>query len=191
MIKPKFIVIGGSIGSGKTNLAYGLKQHLPDVVIIENDTVRRELLGFPLDYFMNHEVDNSFSDENNERVRAEMNRRIQDAFLQGKSVIEAPTRTMSFLYKMYEGIYPDRVDFKGIFLYAPEEVIRQRLRKRALERATLSELSLEEGHASDADEAVLLKMPVNNEIPENWFGIDTTQPKYEVLQLAIDYINYS
>lgn len=187
-MKPKFIMLGGSIGVGKTTLAYGLKKHIPDLVIVESDTIRRELLGFPLDYFMNNAVDGSFSEESNRRVHSEMGLRVQDALLKGKPTLQAVAATSPENYHKIADEHRGTAEFKGIFLRAPEAVILERLKKRKSEREGHLPLSVELGHASDADEKVLNHLPISNDVPYGWFTIDATQPAETVLAKALAFI---
>lgn len=188
-MKPVFIALGGSIGVGKTTLAYKLKEFLPDLVILEDDTIRRELLGFSLNHFMNHNLDNSFSEENHQKVRQVIRQRTIAALESGKPVIHCLTKKYTDEYTAVEQEYAGNANFKGIFLYAPEETIRQRLQKRKTERDTQEVLQVESGHASDADENVLAHLPINNTVPNGWLGINAALSGEQILQEAIHYIN--
>lgn len=180
----KFILIGGSIDVGKTTLAYALQNAFPDIMIIENDTIRRELLGFPLDYFMNHDLDNSFSDENNQLVKTDINKRILNALNAGKSVIQCVTFNDVSTYEEYAYVYSKQADVRGLYLKAAETTIRARLQKRKYERKTRDLLLIEHGNASDADEAVLLKYPVKNIEPKNWVILNAEQLPEILLEQA-------
>lgn len=182
-MKPFLLILGGSIGVGKTTLAYSLAQNYGNTEIIENDTIRRELLGFPLNYFMNHDLDNSFSTENNQRVDHEINHRTEQFLQQGKNVIRAHVDVSEHDLLRYASAYPD-ARLICLYLLAPESIIRSRLQSRKQERDTLSSLSVAHGHASDADENVLLKFPVQIHAPNGWTVLDASLSRDDLLHEA-------
>lgn len=168
------LLLGGSIGAGKTTLAYQLAKKNPaGIVVIENDTIRRELLGFPLNYFMNQDLDDSFSAENNQRVIQTMNERTTHQLHAGKTVIRCHVDVSENDTTRFQKLYPD-TKVICVYLLAPIHIIHERLAKRKYERDTLTELSVEQGHASDADANVLLKFPVRTEAPKGWHMLDAT-----------------
>lgn len=187
----RFILIGGAIGSGKTSLAYGLKPYLPDLVIVESDMVRRELLGYPLDFNMNGDTrDICYSEEMNTRVYNEMDNRIRHALDAGKTVIECTAKPHSPKIQQSQENHGRNADaFFGIFLKTSEDIVRARLKQRSAERVLNQSLSVEKGHASDADETVLAFMPVPEQAPEGWLTIDASQPRDAVVKHAWAYIS--
>jgi predicted kinase len=156
--KPLFLAIGGRVGTGKTTLAYALKNTIPDLFqaeVLDGDVVRRELLGYDLRHIMQ---DADYTPEVTARVVTEIQRRA-GAFLQrGTSVIEpsgfcAPEDRVNV-----EG-FAKQCDahFMALWLAAPDEVVLERINKRLAEREQLPTLCKEQGHASDACPAVLDK----------------------------------
>lgn len=181
------IVIGGSIGTGKTTLAYKLKEYIEDVLkqdcaVLESDTERRKYLGFTLDKRLDEE---HYSPEISEKVHEILDEKERAALGQGKWIIRALTGQSTFDYhKTKEPADKVGAKFIGIFLVASEETIRERLLQREHERNNLDELSVEQGHASDADAGVLEKYPVPDYVPEGWHQIDAEKTPEDVFEQA-------
>ena len=189
---PLLIAIGGRVGTGKTTLVYALKKAEPRLAtaeILDGDEVRRELLGYDLRYTMQ---DEDYTPEVTARVVAAMKGRAAELIGQGISILQP------------SGFFApeDRADvqsfarangarFVGLWLHAPDDVVVARLNKRLEERAGLSVLDQEKGHASDACPAVLLKfghlLPPSPDDPV-WHAVDATQDMQAIVAQAQAFV---
>ena len=185
---PKLVVIGGSIGTGKTTLAYKLKKYLEEKTgtecfVLESDTERREYLGYPIKYRM-EEVD--YSSEINQKIYQILDDKVSFYLLKNHSVVRTLTgQSTTDYYKTQKASDETGAEFIGIFLVASEKTIRERLLQREHERNNLPELSVEKGHAADADAGVLLKYPIPDYIPDGWVAINAEQTPDNVYNDAI------
>ncbi|MCL2470076.1 MAG: AAA family ATPase [Alphaproteobacteria bacterium] len=152
------VALGGHVGTGKTTLAYGLRRTvgiLKNAVVMDDDQVRREVLGVDLKYVF---CDDDYTEAISARITGEIERRTVEALSRDIPVINASgffTETArQAVQKLAEGLHKN---FIGIWLIAPRHVMKERIVQRVLERQSLSQLVLERGHASDADEGVIGK----------------------------------
>ncbi len=180
-----FIALAGRTGSGKTTLAYALARHLPflkDALIIGNDEVRRAILGLPLAVDMPPE---SYADEISAEVESLIAMRMKAALQQNRSVINhagffgaaAQERIQAFARANAQQAL-------GIWLDVPDNILKARVQKRLDERANGQDLSIEAGHASDADLVVLLEKFQDYHVPTDafWHKIDASQPLPTLIQ---------
>lgn len=185
------VAIGGHTGTGKTTLAYGLQRSvdsLKNAVIVEDDQVRRELLGADLNRTLGNE---DYAPSVSEKVVDEIKRRTVEALMCDQSVINSsgffaePSRQV--VQKLAEDLHKK---FVGIWLIAPTEVMKERVSKRFLERQSLKQLTLEQGHASDADEAVIDKFG-DLGLPESaeWIVVDSSVSAQELLNIVTKHIS--
>lgn len=82
-MKPRYIVLTGLSGSGKSTVASLLAEHEKNAVIINSDTVRKEL--FP--------QGRTYSREETKAVIEEMNRRAERMLREGRTVIKDALHT--------------------------------------------------------------------------------------------------
>ena len=153
-----FIAIGGHTGTGKTTLAYALREKgvvFADCFIIEEDEMRRIQLGLVLKDVL---VDADYDDAITCAVRAKMDGLICDILGKGRSVIDASGFFTEKGREHAELLAKDcAVMFVGFWLTVSRDVMEQRIQKRSVERRSGSALSVEKGHASDAGVGVLDK----------------------------------
>ncbi|MGE4350734.1 MAG: AAA family ATPase [Bdellovibrionales bacterium] len=154
----RLIVIAGPTGAGKTTLAYRLRQEVPALakaLILDEDETRRRLLGYDLRTEMQ---DPDYEPDVTARVRKEMDAQARVALSQGQSVIDCSGFWFPASRAAIHALARESgADFIGLWLEVPRAELEARIDKRQWERATLSTLSVEQGHASDADKAVLDK----------------------------------
>lgn len=188
--KPILCALGGSIGTGKTTLAYAMRSHIAafqNCLVIEGDQVRRELLGYTLAHVMNED---DYSDEVSMRVQREKYSRIEKALEQGVSVIEA---SGFWSHKSQDDIRQLALDnnasFVGFWLSASRSIQEERVKKRLEERERGIELSAQKGHASDACLGVFDKCDtvIEEPISENWYGVDARGRREETLHNVLKY----
>ncbi|QQR69965.1 MAG: AAA family ATPase [Alphaproteobacteria bacterium] len=185
------IAIGGHTGTGKTTLAYALRKALPilhGAVILEDDLVRRELLGASLADTLD---DKAYMDEVSARVSGLIAQRTVDALAQRTSVINASGFFSKAARPAIVKLAADHgAIFIGLWLIAPRAVMEERINRRLIEREKGVELRVEDGHASDACVAVIDKfgdIGVPND--DHWQTIDAEHPKDEVLAAALKIID--
>lgn len=152
------VAIGGHTGTGKTTLAYGLRRTvicLSEAVILDNDQVRREVLGADLKTVLQ---DKDYTPEVSAHVLDVIAQKTKESLLQKIPVINCS----GFFFREEREALPalavsSGAKLIGIWLVAPQAVMRERITKRLSERAKLETLSLEDGHASDACHGVIDK----------------------------------
>lgn len=161
---------------------------LHGAVILEDDLVRRKLLGASLADTLD---DEAYTDEVSARVSALIEQRTVEALAQGTSVINASgffsesARPAIAKFASAHGAI-----FVGLWLVAPRAVMEDRINQRLHERKKGVCLRPEDGHASDACVAVIDKfgdIGVPND--EQWHKIDARRPKDEVLAEALKIID--
>lgn len=182
------ITIGGSVGAGKTTLAYRLKEFLETTYgrtchVMEDDTERRLYLGYSLKDPMRG---NEYLDEISKAVYDIMQAKTKQHLADGCCVIRTAVRQSDAAYQEENQLAEENnADFIGIFLQASKENILSRINSRNREKDETAELSLERGHASDVDEGILLKLPIPSFYPNGWLVIDANQKSEIVLERAI------
>lgn len=180
----RLIAIGGHTGTGKTTLAYGLREACPalsNALIIEDDQIRREILGYDLKTVM---TDTDYLDEVSYRVREEVKARTLVALSKCQPVINASGFFSSVGQEEVTSLTPR---FVGLWLVADRQNMVQRIQCRNKERAQLDQLSLEKGHASDADEGVIDKF---GDLPQpaGWHVIDANLSSDQVYAMAKEIV---
>lgn len=145
------VAIGGHTGTGKTTLAYAMREAFPqlrDALVIEDDQVRREMLARSLREKLKNE---DYHPDVTARVREKIDATIRKALESGRPVIDS---SGFFKKEQRHGIEAlaglCAVPFIGLWLVAPRSVMEARIEKRMQERETCADLSVECGHASDA-----------------------------------------
>jgi len=184
------IALGGSIGTGKTTLAYRLKKHIEDKIrtecfVLESDTVRREYFGHPLKHRMTAD---EYTPAVNTIIYGLLDERTIAYLRDGACVIRCLTGKIEDFAEPIELAATTDASFIGLFLQASEKTILERLAKRENERIHNDNLSIEQGHASDADAGVLLKYPILDVIPPGWIALDAEQPPEKVCEEAVKAI---
>lgn len=182
----KLIALGGPTGAGKTTLAYRLKRVVPslnEALVIDNDDVRRDLLGYDLRAIM---PESAYTAEITQQVRARSDALIRQALKQGRDVIDSTGFWSSEARAHIKELAIEcGADFIGIWLDAPREVLVARIKARMAERREAPALDKERGHASDACPAVLDKyahlLPPLPDDPD-WHFVDASQKIEEVIE---------
>ena len=153
---PVFVVVAGLPGAGKSYFSRKLAERLP-CAIVESDVLRKALWQEP-----------THSPEESRRLFSACHRLIEQLLREGIGVILDATslqeRHRAQLYRI-----ADRVGVKLIVVWveAPPEVIRQRLRERSL--------GADPRDSSEADWAVHQKMRDKVErIGRSYFAVDTS-----------------
>ena len=187
------VAIGGHTGTGKTTLAYGLQRTvnvLKKAIIVEDDQVRRELLRVDLRHTL---CDEDYATSVSSAVVDEIKKRTMEALLHDIPVINASgffaESSRQAVQKLAEGLHKK---FIGLWLVAPVDVMKLRIAKRIRERQSLQQLTLEQGHASDADEAVIDKFgDIGSPESPQWNIMDASIPAQELLTTAAACISRS
>jgi predicted kinase len=141
--QPKLFAVGGFSGSGKSTLARALAPRLgsaPGAVVLRSDEIRKRLSGVgPTDRLPRE----AYSAEASQTVYAQMLRTARQCLDAGWAVVldaaflNLAEREAAAALGAELGL-----PFQGLWLQAPAELLRQRVRNRV-------------DDASDADEAVL------------------------------------
>jgi uncharacterized protein len=180
---PCLIAIGGHTGTGKTTLAYKLRSYVPflqESVVLEDDLIRRELLGLDLKAVMKPA---DYEPDISAQVEKLMEGKTIDAFSKHQSVInssgfysEASRDKVRRWADQYEA------QFVGLWLTAPREVMESRIKLRLEERMNIDNLSLERGHASDACIGVIDKFgDIGTPTSPDWHIINAGFSESEVI----------
>lgn len=192
MLKEPFLIcIGGATGAGKTTTGhklarYFLKQQLI-CHVIDSDVIRREMLGYDLKYHMQF---CDYADEVTEKVNRNIERQIKNYIEKNENVIEVSgfwkpkdRKRIEFFAKKLNA------NFAAFWLKAPENVLKQRIQKRWDERISLKELSIEQGHASDADIAVLERNSDSTFGEIKWRIIDSNKSTQNIIKELTEQLN--
>lgn len=178
------IAIGGHTGTGKTTLAYALRDAFPflhDALMIEDDQIRREMLARSLRERLNSE---DYHPDVSIRVREKIDQTIQEALQKGQIVIDSSGFFKKEQRRAIEDLAQScAVPFVGLWLVASRSVMEERIEKRMQERDDGHDLSVERGHASDACLGVIDKF---GELPAPtsgaWTIIDSEAPIDKLLE---------
>ena len=140
---PMLAAVGGLSGSGKSSLGRRLAPRLgrsPGAVLLRSDEVRKRLFGVaPTERLPK----DAYTADVSLRVYAVMLAEARAALAAGASVVLDAAFLKPQEREAAQGLASEMATpFQGLWMAAPDEVLRQRLRRR-------------EGDASDADEAVL------------------------------------
>jgi len=184
-MRPVLIVISGSVGAGKTTLAYKIQkywqsQYDQPCEIIEDDTERRHYLGFSLQQHMHSP---HYTKKMDDIMFGIMKRKTKEQLAKEHCVIRTIVVASEEHYQLNSDCANEfDADFIGFYLKASEQNIRARIQTRAIERESLDELSIELGHASNADERLLDKFPIPENVLEHWIIINADQGQDKVLE---------
>ncbi len=140
---PKLFAVGGLSGSGKSTLARALAPELgaaPGAVVLRSDEIRKRLWGVgPRDRLPK----DAYSVEASQTVYDEMLRTARQCLRAGWAAVVDAAFLKPMERKAAEALAAELgLPFQGLWLHAPAEVLRQRVRDRV-------------DDASDADVAVL------------------------------------
>lgn len=167
-----FIAIGGLSGSGKSTVAHHLEQDLIssgyDTVRLSSDEVRKELWGIKMHQTL---PEQAYSSEFSDKTYAEIDRRLERALSLGQSVIvDIVFASEEGRAKMQKFADDSGAAFTGIWLDAPETVLKQRVEDRKKVG----------GDASDAGVNIVDLQLTFNLGKIEWALIDSTQDYQKV-----------
>lgn len=157
VVHPVLIVVSGLPGTGKSYFSRKLAEHLPSV-IVESDALRKKLFPLPV-----------YSVEESQRLFAACHRLIEELLSSSISVILDATNLVEyhreFLYRIAGRL---KVKLIIVWVQAPKELVRQRLRGRVEGIDPLDK--------SDADWQIyqMMRMKVQR-IRRNYFSVDTSR----------------
>ncbi|HBM91180.1 MAG TPA: hypothetical protein DD400_04825 [Rhodospirillaceae bacterium] len=185
------IAIGGHTGTGKTTLAYAMRQvcePLAECLIVEDDQMRRASLVRSLREKMKPE---DYGTEINQEIRGKLDATIRGALEEGLPVIDSSGFFKSSSRRHIEDLAREcSVPFIGLWLVAPRSVMEERIRKRMEERDNGRDFSVEKGHASDACIGVIDKFgDLGVPASQAWITIDTEGTLEQTLERITERLN--
>jgi len=169
-VPPRVVAIGGRSGTGKSSVALAiapLPDPVPGALVLRSDVVRKRLFGRrPTE----HLPPEAYAPEVSSRVFETIAQRTVTLLEAGRSVVcDAVYGRPEQRRRIEEVARERRVDFRGFWLTAPEEVCLERVRARR-------------GDASDADEEVVrLQSRTLDESVVEWERVDAARPLDEVV----------
>lgn len=201
---PTLILGAGIAASGKTTFFRELAKYVYDAFLIDKDTVKEAFLlkpailpGFGTEPMLNYKLSGSaISDSSvyyHKNVKLQSYRLLlelaKDNLAVGKHpILDAPYvkelrngYLSEIIAPFFEGITPR---IKIIFCYAPEEVIKQRMKERGMKRDQAKLVSEESWKTFLVEQPI---MPPELESIDH-IKVDTTLPLEERLKTALDYL---
>ncbi|MBE0479793.1 MAG: ATP-binding protein [Dehalococcoidia bacterium] len=177
------VILTGLIGSGKTTLACELAV-AGDLALISSDVTRKSLAGLPLEQHRYEELEQGiYSPEFSRRTYDVMFDQASSLLRNRRSVIiDASFRKAADRRKAYQIAREAGANLWVVECRAPEEVIRERLRRRR-EEASLSNATLE-----IFDDLKKAFEPVVGE-PGNHLIVQTTRPVHEIARSVLQEID--
>ncbi len=169
-VLPRLIAVGGRSGTGKTSVARALAPLLdpaPGATILRSDVVRKRLFGRAPTERLPPEA---YTAEVSAEVFETIAMRAGILLDAGRSVVCDAVYGLAAQRERIERVARERrVDFRGFWLTAPEEVCAARVAARR-------------GDASDADVVVVRRQSETlQEAEVRWERIDATRPLEEVV----------
>ncbi|MBI1182178.1 MAG: AAA family ATPase [Alphaproteobacteria bacterium] len=159
---PRLIAVGGLSGTGKSSLAAALAVRLAPgagAVVVASDVVRKRLFGCrPEDRL----PDEAYAEAVSERVYARLFDDVRKALGAGQVVIADATWIRQEDRRDIAELAPPGLRFSGLWLDAPEGVLRARVAART-------------GDPSDADVAVLARQLSQNPGSIEWTRLDAAK----------------
>ena len=159
---PRLIAIGGLSGSGKSSLAYGVAKGfrpVPGARVIRSDVLRKRLLGQAPEQRL---PPSTYTKEMKKNVYRAMFEEATKTIDAGYTAIVDATFLDPEERRTVESLARDAgVSFIGFWVYAPREILKQRLSARC-------------GDASDADLRVLTEQLRTDVGPINWRRVDVS-----------------
>ena len=170
--KPALIAIGGLSGSGKSTLAMALAPAVgavPGAVVIRSDEIRKRLCGVgPLDRL----GPEGYSDDMSRRVYAALMQQADTIVRSGYSAIaDAVFQKSAQRFAVQHVAAAAGVPFIGIWLDAPEDVLRSRLESR-------------DDDVSDADVDVLRRQLAAQRGLPSWHRLDASGTRQDTCEAA-------
>ncbi len=169
---PKLIAVGGLSGTGKSTLARRLSATLSeptDCIVIRSDSIRKRLAGVQAETRLSAD---HYTPANSERV---YQRLCKDAFHAVKAgvsvVVDATFLSASEQDHIESFAKRTGVEFVGLWLEAPSEVLEERIRSRI-------------NDASDATVEILRRQLSKYAPPSRWHLIDASGSPEKTLALC-------
>ncbi|GBD41242.1 hypothetical protein HRbin39_00621 [bacterium HR39] len=169
-VPPRVVAIGGRSGTGKSSVALAIAPQIdpaPGAMVLRSDVVRKRLFGRrPTE----HLPPEAYTPEVSAQVFETIAQRTATLLEAGRSVVcDAVYGRPEQRRRIEEVAREHRVDFRGFWLTAPEEVCIGRVRARTHD-------------ASDADEDVVrMQSHTLDESTVEWERIDAARPLGEVV----------
>ncbi len=170
VVRPALVVLSGLPGSGKTYFCQKLSERVA-FVVLESDALRKTLFPAP-----------SYSPEESARLFLAIHHLIEDLLRKGISVILDATNLVEYRRERLYNI-AERLKAKLILvrLYAPPEVVYERLKARAEGKASTF---------SDADWEVFQRLqPTAERIRRQHFVVNTAKDISPVIDKIVREIN--
>ncbi|MDD9900360.1 MAG: AAA family ATPase [Alphaproteobacteria bacterium] len=172
-IPPTIISIGGLSGAGKSTLARHLVARLDNTILLENDSVRREILGYDDKEVLPQEAYKPYVTR---LVNTEVERRTTDAVKQGISVIITATHMDTLCRQRREAQAKHfNVPFKGIWMDTSLNTLFERVCNR------------EKGN-SDAGTHVVARQAERKLGPVSWYTLNGDQSLRSNIAKAMNFI---
>jgi predicted kinase len=172
--RPSLIAIGGRSGTGKSTLAASLAPLVgrpPGAIHLRSDIERKRQFGVAETFRL---PSSAYAPEMSNRVYEELDRQAEAALRAGQSVIVDATFLSDFeANAVAEVARRANVDFRGIWLEAPTDLLMRRLSNRS-------------DDASDATPKVLHRQAVA-EAPPGWACLDASKTPAEIQYAAWRY----
>lgn len=173
---PRLIAVGGRSGTGKSTLAQALAPelaHAPDIVVIRADEVRKRMLGVAPE---THLPRAAYTPEINARVYARLLKDAARVLENGATaVLDATFLRSDNRDALVELGSRLDVPVTGLWLFAPQDVLEDRLERR-------------QGDASDADAAVLHHQPKDLNIGASWHLVNASGTQEATLSDALKLV---
>jgi aminoglycoside phosphotransferase family enzyme/predicted kinase len=169
-VSVRAIAVGGLSGTGKTALARLLAPSLgraPGAVVLRSDVLRKRLAGVDDKVRL---PPSAYAPETHHKVYGEMRGAAATLLAAGHSIIADAVHGRAEERRSIEAVARDAgAQFTGLWLHAPPDVLEGRLAARKLD-------------ASDATAEVLRAQLGNITVPEDWWKIDASGSREEMLE---------
>jgi predicted kinase len=159
---PVVIAVGGLPGTGKSTLARALAPALgaaPGALVVRSDEIRKRQHGAEPEKRLPR---SAYTEEKSTEVFAELTHLVWVAARNGHAVIaDATFMDLAHRSMVEQAAQRAGVKFLGVWLYAPPEMLEQRIAARV-------------GDASDATVAVLRAAARDDPGPGRWHAVDAS-----------------